>query len=101
MEAVAETDKSFKTIFTSMEGVSKSIQEVDNLLKIVLRSKENTFDTINNVAAVSQESAATAEEVASSTEEQIADAEVLSNLAEKLNEMAQGLNKAISIFKVE
>ena len=101
MEAVAETDKSFKTIFTSMESVSSIIQEVDNLLKIVLRSKENTFDTINNVAAVSQESAATAVEVAASTEEQIADAEVLSNLAENLKEMAQGLNEAVSIFKVE
>jgi methyl-accepting chemotaxis protein len=100
MEAVNETDKSFKTIFVSMEGIFRQIRDVEELLENVLISKNKVIDTINNVSAVSEEAAATAEEVSASTQEQMADAEILSGIAEDMKEKAQELNEAVAIFKV-
>lgn len=93
MEAVYETDNSFKTIFSSMEAISQMIKEVENSLKVVLDSKTIVMSTMENVSAVSEEAAATSEEVAASTEEQIASAQALSALAEELSSMAEELEK--------
>ena len=101
MEAVTETDHSFKTIFSSMDGISNQIREVEESLKTVMRSKDRVISTIENVSAVSEEAAATSQEVTASTQEQIAGAEALSNVASKLQQMAEELNKAIVIFKVK
>ena len=101
MEAVTETDNSFKTIFSSMDGISNQIREVEESLKTVMRSKDRVISTIENVSAVSEEAAATSQEVTASTQEQIAGAEALSNVASKLQQMAEELNKAIVIFKVK
>lgn len=100
MEAVYETDNSFKTIFSSMEAISQMIKEVENSLKVVLDSKTLVMSTMENVSAVSEEAAATSEEVAASTEEQIASAQALSALAEELSSMAEELEKTISQFKI-
>jgi methyl-accepting chemotaxis protein len=100
MEAVYETDNSFKTIFSSMEAISQMIKEVENSLKVVLDSKTIVMSTMENVSAVSEEAAATSEEVAASTEEQIASAQALSALAEELSSMAEELEKTISQFKI-
>lgn len=100
MEAVCETDNSFKTIFSSMEAISKMIHGVESSLKVVLGSKERVMDTIENVSAVSEEAAATSEEVAASTQEQIVTAETLASLADELNSMAGELEKSISQFSI-
>lgn len=100
MEAVYETDKSFKTIYNSMEAISGMIKEVEDSLKVVLDSKTVVMTTMENISAVSEESAATSEEVAASTEEQIATAQALSALAEELSRMAEELEDSISQFKI-
>lgn len=99
-EAVYETDKSFKTILSSMEAISKMIHEVEDSLKVVLNSKTVVMDTMEKVSVVSEESAATSEEVSASAQEQSASAEILSNLAEELNSLAEELEKSISLFKI-
>ncbi len=99
-EAVYETDKSFKTILSSMEAISKMINEVEDSLKVVLNSKTVVMDTMEKVSVVSEESAATSEEVSASAQEQSASSEILSNLAEELNSLAEELEKSISLFKI-
>lgn len=100
MEAVYETDNSFKTIFSSMDAISKMINKVESSLKVVLDSKTIVMETMENVSAVSQEAAATSEEVSSSAQEQIASAELLSALAEELSNMAEELEKSIAQFNI-
>ncbi len=100
MDAVYETDNSFKTIFSSMEAISGMIKKVENSIKVVLNSKSIVMSTMENVSAVSEEAAATSEEVSASTQEQIASAQALSALAEELNSMAEELEKSISQFKI-
>ncbi|NLE24920.1 MAG: methyl-accepting chemotaxis protein [Clostridiaceae bacterium] len=99
-EAVYETDKSFKTILSSMEAISKMIIEVENSLKVVINSKAVVMDTMEKVSVVSEEAAATSEEVSASAQEQSASAEILSKLAEELNSLAEELEKSISLFKI-
>ncbi len=99
-EAVYETDKSFKTILSSMEAISKMIHEVESSLKVVLNSKAVVMDTMEKVSVVSEEAAATSEEVSASAQEQSASAEILLNLAEELNSLAEELEKSISLFKI-
>lgn len=101
MEAVLETDKAFKTIFTAMGGISTQMGQVQTSVKEILKSKQFVMDSIQSVSAVSEEAAATSEEVSATTEEQMAGAEVLSNLSKNLNEMANDLKNAISIFKID
>lgn len=101
MEVVTETNQSFKIIFASMEGIFNRICEVENILNMVLASKEKAMDTFASVSAVAEESSATAQEVSASTQEQMANAEVLKNISEGMKRMAKGLNEAISIFKID
>jgi methyl-accepting chemotaxis protein len=101
MDAVKETDNSFKTIFNAMEGVAVRIDEVSHSVKQVLLSKDTTVEKIENISAVAEETAATAEEVSASTQEQIAESEAMANLAVELQGMAEELGKAISKFKTE
>ncbi len=100
MEAVKETDQSFKTIHAAMERITRQIALVGESVEVVVASKNRALDTFGDVSAVSQETAATTQEVSASTEEQIAEAEGLSSTAAQLQEMAQALNETISQFQV-
>lgn len=100
MESVKDTDRVFKTIFESMEGVSEHINDVGVLLGEVISSKEKTLYKIENISAVSEEASATSQEVTASVEEQIAGAEVLSHLAKNLQDIAREMDTAISRFRV-
>ncbi|MCX7922748.1 MAG: methyl-accepting chemotaxis protein [Clostridia bacterium] len=100
MKAVSETDKAFKTIFGSMESISKHMDAVEHSVNGMLTAKEKAIESIESISAVSQEAAATSEEVSASTQQQMACAEQLSNLAKDLNEMAEELGRSISIFKI-
>jgi len=100
MEAVRETDNSFKTIHAAMERITRQITLVGESVDVVVVSKDRAIDTFGEVSAVSEETAATTEEVAASAQEQIAEAEGLSNTALQLQEMAQALNETVSRFQV-
>lgn len=101
MDAVYATDRAFKTIFNVMESVSSHIANMEDSIKEIVVSKDNTLESIESISSVSQEAAATVEEVSASTQEQMASSEELANFAKDLNEMAQELNKAVSTFKIK
>jgi len=100
MDAVAETDATFKTILHSMESISSGMENMGNSVSGMLSLKDKTTEVIESVSSIAEESAATSQEVSASTLEQMSGAEDLANLAKDLDEMAVELNKAISIFKV-
>ncbi len=101
MEAVHETDNTFKTIINGMSIVTKQIQEVTDQVRKIASLNELTKNSLKRVAVVSEEAAATTEDVSANTQEQMNEAEELSGYAGELSKMAQELNKALSIFKLD
>lgn len=100
IKAVQETNKTFKTILSSMDGISEQISHMEFSVNEITVTEQKTRKIFENVSAVSQQAAATSEEVASSTEEQMLGAEELNKHAKELEQMAGQLSNAISLFKV-
>jgi len=100
MNAVSETDNSFKNIFKSLENISNYMVSFESSVSNILESGNNTLEAINNISSVSEETAATVQEVSATTQNQLDGAEEVDNQAKLLNELAQELNKSITIFKV-
>jgi methyl-accepting chemotaxis protein len=98
IKAVEAADVMFKTIFSSMEEIIASMDNMDNSVQEMMKSKNLSLETIENVSAVAEQSAATTEEISASTEEQLACSDELANEANGLNRMADELNKSISQF---
>lgn len=101
LEAVAEVDKSFRTIYNAMEEIISKMNSSQESLSKALVSKENTLKSIDNIHMLSSDTALATRNVSVSVHEQKAGAEQLAALALKLNEMAQNLNKAVEIFKID
>ncbi|MCX7772629.1 MAG: methyl-accepting chemotaxis protein, partial [Clostridia bacterium] len=100
MQAVTQTDNAFRTIFSSMEEVIRSIQNVGQSVDDIMSSKGKTVETFENISSVAQQSAATTEQVSASTVEQIQQARNMALYAKDLKQMAYQLNNAISSFKI-
>jgi len=100
-EAVATTIATFNEIAASMKTLSKDVSFILSGIADIEKNKNQVLLAMQNVSAISEESAASSQEVASSTEEQLAGVEELAAYAEELNSAADHLAKAISKFKVE
>jgi len=101
MNAVNETDDSFKAIFISMENISKYVKEFELSVNCILDSSTKTLEAINNISTVSQETAASVEEISATTQQQIEGISEVSSHSKLLREMAQELNDSISYFKIQ
>ncbi|MBC7959267.1 MAG: methyl-accepting chemotaxis protein [Vallitaleaceae bacterium] len=100
MKAVIQTDTAFSTISGTMQDIIKHINNVEISVISMQTLKEKTLSSMENIFAVTEESAATSQEVSASTEEQMASAELLTNLAKDLKKMAKEMDSAISLFKI-
>jgi len=99
-DAIEETNLATLTIITSMTGVSENIMGLVEAVKEIYVLKSDTVNSIEIIAAVSEETAAITEEVTATTQEQILDMETLSGVATNLNEMIKKLNGTMSTFEV-
>lgn len=100
MEAVDETDNSFKEIYDSMENIGKLMVGFEASVNMIMASRQKTIDAINDISAVSEQTAATVEEVSATTQNQINDIGQLAKQAKLLKDMAQELNSSISKFEI-
>lgn len=100
LEAVAEVDKSFRTIYTAMEDIIIKMNSSQESLSKAIVSKEITLKSIDNIHVLSSETASASKDVSVSVYEQEAAAQQLAALALKLNDMAQNLNQVVEIFKI-
>jgi len=98
--AVAEVDKSFRTIYNAMEEIIDKMNNSQKSLSKALVSKENTLKSIDNIHVLSSDTATATKDVSISVYEQEAGAQQLTALALKLNDMAQNLNQVVEIFKI-
>ena len=100
LKAAEDTKAAFKTILSSMDDVSRQIDNMELSVRNIIDSEAKTLKIIENVSLVSQQTAGTSQEVAASSEEQMLGAEELNKFAKELNEMSIKLDQAISRFIV-
>lgn len=90
----------FKNIAASMDTLVNKINEIMNRVSEMDKHKNDTIAAMQNISAVSEESAASVQEVTASTEEQLSGIEELAAFAQELSDAANQLSKTIAQFKI-
>lgn len=99
--AVSQVSQSFKTISSSVEAIAGKIDSISISTGLLKDDKDKLVAAIENISAVSEETAAGAHQVTTSTDQQrIAVAEIARS-AEGLNEIALKLNDELSKFIIK
>lgn len=99
-EAVNNTIRIFNSITSSMQVLAERIEEIREGTKEMNHYKADSLSSIQNISAVSEETAASSEEANASTQEQLASIEHLASLAKELGEVAAKMKESISVFKI-
>ncbi len=99
-DAVVDTTSIFKGIMESMTALTGRVEHIMSLIADMEENKEFAINVIQNISAVSEETAASSQEVTASTQEQLSSVEELARFAEELGNEAQELKDSISNFKL-
>lgn len=97
---VNNTETTFGEISKLMAAMQDSIDEVYIEIQKVAMHKDDVSDTIQTMAATSQETAAACEEVSASTDEQLRAILSVTTAAETLTGLSEELSLAVHRFKV-
>ncbi|HEX2945537.1 MAG TPA: methyl-accepting chemotaxis protein [Clostridia bacterium] len=100
-ESLQKTIDIFRSISGSMEQLAGKVENTIDAISEMDSYKVQTVSAIENISAVSEQTAASSQEVTASTQEQLSGIEELAAYAQQLNEAAHDLTEAISKFKVE
>ncbi|KYC86281.1 methyl-accepting chemotaxis protein [Heyndrickxia sporothermodurans] len=99
-EVVNETNQTFEEITKLMNVMQQSITSVYNGIQEVSTHKDEVVNIIQNMAAMSEQTAAACEEVGASTDEQLRAIQSVAELASNLTELSYDLQNVISHFKL-
>jgi len=99
--AVQKTIGIFKKIMDSMEKLSDKVDQIIQLISEMEENKDQAISSIQNISAVSQQTAASSQEVTASTQEQLASIDDLASRADELKMAAEELQKNINRFKLD
>ncbi len=99
-EAVNNTLGAFNGIKDSMDNLAAQVSQIMKLIADTEEHKDQAIQSIQNISAVTEETAAASEEVNASAEEQLAGIEELARNASELGDAAKQLEESISIFKL-
>lgn len=99
-ETVESAAQSFQQIAQAIDRLSAEIKSIDEATEVMDKNKNEVLNAIENISAVSEESAASAQEVSASAQEQLAAMDELSDAAQKLSNLANDLLQAMSAFKI-
>lgn len=97
-EAVLTTTSIFKRIMGSMDNLSVQVEQIMSRITEMEENKAAAINSIQNISAVSQETAASSEEVTASTQEQLSGIEELAKFADELKFSSEELQNSISKF---
>lgn len=107
-DVVSAQEKSLHDAIVAFKDIQSQVSElINNLSSIagdvenIMGAKAESISSIQNISAVSQETAATAEEVTNIAGKQMDAVQALNEAARKLNDNSQELEKAIGLFIVE
>nr|WP_100374277.1 methyl-accepting chemotaxis protein [Bacillus sp. FJAT-45037] len=98
--AVESTEQSFNEIELVVGDITRAIDFIKNEVQQMNERKDLVVASIENVAAISQQSAAAAEEVTASTEEQMRALSTVSESADMLSDASELLTERMKRFKV-
>lgn len=99
-EAVQNTINVFGQIMDSMRMLSTQVEQIMAKIAEMEENKTQAINSIQNISAVSQETAASSQEVTASTQEQLASIEELASRADELQKLSKDLQESISKFKL-
>ena len=99
-EAVSRVSESFQTIGNLIGGIVEKIEEINEKSTQMNIDKDDIVKSIENISAISEQTAAASEEVTASIQQQTSATEEVASSASKLNELSNELNSEISVFKV-
>ncbi|OLP63078.1 Methyl-accepting chemotaxis protein McpC [Bacillus pumilus] len=100
-EAINATAEALSSITMEMQVLVGSIDDIHTQINEMTEDQQKMNDSIQSIAAISEESAASAEEVHASTDEQLQALERTKTSTDMLNESSQALRQAIDRFKLE
>ncbi|NMA95808.1 MAG: hypothetical protein GX974_07190 [Clostridiales bacterium] len=98
--AVDNTSEIFHQIANSIELIIDQIDQTIEAVDIIEKDKNNAIDAIQNISAVSQESAAASQEVAASTSTQKDFIEEMLSTTKILNRLALEFKQYTDIYKI-
>jgi methyl-accepting chemotaxis protein len=100
LQQVEHTIKSFENIKVSIINITNSMKDTMKSINIIDEEKDYMYDSINNIASISEENMATTEEVAATIQNQCEENDSMYFLVHGLNEKANELSKLIKKFKI-
>jgi methyl-accepting chemotaxis protein len=99
-KAVDSTEEVFNKIAASISNIVVQTSTIDGALTAMNISKDEAVHAIENISAVSEETAAASQQVSATTQEMADGVQAVTNSAKELNEAALDLKDAIQIFKI-
>ena len=98
--AVEGVNMSFDQISKLIDAITEKIRDTSRFVTEMSQDKDMIVSAIENISAVSEETAASTEEVSASVEQQSNAVDEVARAAEELNHLADSLNSEISKFIV-
>lgn len=98
--AVKEVNSSFDIISKSIDKITSQINNVNNNVLLLIEDKEHIVESIENISAISEETAAASESVNHSINQQTIAIDGVAKSANNLNDIAYELNEEIKKFEI-
>lgn len=97
---VQNTKSSFENILSSIDKVSREMQDVSAVVEEITASTETVVNSLEKIDSIIKESSSNTQNVAASAEEQTAIMKEVAEVATKLSQMSLKLEQDINIFKI-
>ncbi|AOZ94061.1 methyl-accepting chemotaxis protein [Paenibacillus crassostreae] len=98
-DMIREAEEIFTQIVQSVQYISEQIASFSNESDVMLESAHKISSSIQNISAITEESAAGTQQVSASMNEQISSIQMVVDEAETMNKAVFQLQKTIHIFK--
>ncbi|WP_438446583.1 methyl-accepting chemotaxis protein [Gorillibacterium sp. sgz5001074] len=99
-QMIEETSHVFNEIVDSVQYITEQISSFSKESDVMLEGAHRISGSIENISAITQESAAGTEEVSASMNEQISSIESMAEHAERMNQAVSQLQRTIQIFRL-
>lgn len=100
MQMIRDSEHIFTEIVTSVEFITAQIAQFSNESDAMLDSARKISGAIQNISAITQQSAAGTEQVSASMNEQINSVQAVVTETEQMQQIVMQLQRTMSIFKI-
>ncbi len=99
-KSLENAEKVFGDIQLQFNNLVNNLEQITSGIEIITDAKAQTIDAIQNISAVSQQTAAASEEVTETANRQLEQVEGLNKASEDLTVNSNDLSQAIDLFKI-